>query len=556
MAWTQVYDPLHSWLLSTLVAALPILVLFGLLAGLRVRPHWCAIAGGATAVIVAVTVFGMPFPLAGMSFLYGVAFGLLKIAWIVLAAVYLYDVSVHTGQFEIMKESVAAITSDRRLQVLLVAFCFGAFIEGAAGFGAPVAIAGAFMIGLGFKPFYAAALNLLANTSPVAWGAIGTPVHTLAAVSGLPESDLSAMIGRILPITGIIVPFWLVRAMVGWSETFEVFPAVLVVGVSFSLTQYFWSNHVDSNLVDIAGGIVSLLATVIFLRFWKPKHIYRFEHERAAVPSGAPPQPTVARKYTAAQVLKAWMPFAILSLFVLLWGLPAIKGAMNRATTPVWPVPLLHNAVTRAAPVVMKATPEAARFDFNWLSATGTGCFVAAIVAGLLLGVRPAQLARIFWNTLKRMKTAVIAISFMLGLGYTTRYSGLDAVLGLAFTRTGWLFPFFGTFLGWLGVALTGSDTSSNALFGSLQRITAQQLNLDPVLMCAANSAGGVMGKMVDAQSITVATSATNQVGNEGIIFRWVFWHSIALGAIVGLIVLMYAYVLPGAVPHGLTIVK
>src|SRR5467141_4711142 len=552
MVWTQVYDPLHSWLLSTLVAALPILVLFGLLAGLKLPPHWCAIAAAATAVLVAVTGFGMPLPLAGMSFLYGVACGLLKIAWIVRAAVYLYDVSVHTGQFEIMKESVAAITSDRRLQVLLVAFCFGAFIEGAAGFGAPVAIAGAFMIGLGFKPFHAAALNLLANTSPVAWGAIGTPVHTLAAVSGLPESDLSAMIGRILPITGIIVPFWLVRAMVGWSETFEVFPAVLVVGVSFSLTQYFWSNHVDSNLVDIAGGIVSLLATVIFLRFWKPKHIYRFEHERATVPSGGP-QPTAARKYTAAQVLKAWMPFAILSIFVLLWGLPAIKGAMNRATTPVWPVPLLHNAVTRAAPVVLKATPEAARYDFNWLSATGTGCFVAAIVAGLLLGVRPAK---IFWNTLKRMKTAVIAISFMLGLGYTTRYSGLDAVLGLAFTRTGWLFPFFGTFLGWLGVALTGSDTSSNALFGSLQRITSQQLNLDPVLMCAANSAGGVMGKMVDAQSITVATSATNQVGNEGLIFRWVFWHSIALGAIVGLIVLMYAYVLPGAVPHGLTIVK
>src|SRR3989454_3741614 len=557
MAWTQVYDPLHSWLLSTLVAALPILVLFGLLAGLRVKPHWCAIAGAGTAVLVAVLVFGMPLRLAGMSFVYGVGFGIVKIAWIVLAAVYLYDVSVHTGQFEIMKESVAGITADRRLQVLLVAFCFGAFIEGAAGFGAPVAIAGAFMIGLGFKPFYAAALNLLANTSPVAWGAIGTPVHTLAAVSGLPESDLSAMIGRILPITGIIVPFWLVRAMVGWTETVEVLPAILVVGASFSLTQYFWSNHVDSNLVDIAGGIVSLAATVIFLRFWKPKRIYRFADEGAAVPSGGPQHAaTGARKYTAAPILKAWMPFAILAIFVLLWGLPAIKGAINHATTPVWNVPLLHNAVTRAAPVVMKPTPEAARYDFNWLSATGTGCFVAAIVAGLLLGVRPAQLAKIFWNTLKRMKTAVIAISFMLGLGYTTRYSGLDAVLGLAFTRTGWLFPFFGTFLGWLGVALTGSDTSSNALFGSLQRITAQQLNLDPVLMCAANSAGGVMGKMVDAQSICVATSATNQVGNEGTIFRWVFWHSVALGAVVGLIVLMYAYVLPAAVPHGLTIVK
>jgi lactate permease len=486
-----------------------------------------------------------------MSFLYGVGFGVLKIAWIVLAAVYLYDISVFTGQFEIMKESVAGITADRRLQLLLVAFCFGAFIEGAAGFGAPVAIAGAFMIGLGFKPFHAAALNLIANTSPVAWGAIGTPVHTLAAVSGLPESDLSAMIGRILPITGIIVPFWLVRAMVGWAETFEVLPAILVVGASFSVTQYFWSNRVDSNLVDIAGGVVSLAATVIFLRFWRPRRVWRFADEHATAGN-----PGVIHRHSAGQIVKAWMPFAILSLTVLVWGLPAVKGAINRATTHVWDVPLLHNAVTRAAPVVTKLTPEVARFDFNWLSATGTGCFVAAILAGLLLGLGPAQLAKIFWHTLKRMKLAVIAISFMLGLGYTTRYSGLDAVLGLAFTRTGWFYPFFGTFLGWLGVALTGSDTSSNALFGSLQRITSQQLGLDPVLMCAANSAGGVMGKMVDAQSITVATSATNQVGNEGTIFRHVFWHSIALGAIVGLIVLLYAYVFPGAVPHGLTIVK
>lgn len=550
MSWTQVYDPLNNWMLSTLVAALPIVVLLGLLAGFRVKPHWCAIAGGATALLVAVTVFQMPFPLAGMSFLYGVGFGIVKIAWIVLAAVYLYDISVDTGQFEIMKESVARITPDRRLQLLLVAFCFGAFIEGAAGFGAPVAIAGAFMIGLGFAPFHAAALNLIANTSPVAWGAIGTPVHTLAAVSGLPESDLSAMIGRILPITGVIVPFWLVRAMVGWGETFEVLPAILVVGASFSLTQYFWSNHVDSNLVDIAGGVVSLVVTVAFLRYWRPKRVWRFAAESAAAPAGG------GKTYTAGQIARAWMPFAILSIFVMLWGLPSIKGAINHATTPVWDVPYLHNAVTRAAPVVLKPTPEAARYDFNWLSATGTGCFLAAIVAGLLLGVSPARLARIFWYTLKRMRLAMVAISFMLGLGFITRYSGLDAVLGLAFTRTGWLYPFFGTFLGWLGVALTGSDTSSNALFGSLQRITAQQLQIDPVLMCAANSAGGVMGKMVDAQSITVATSATNQVGNEGTIFRWVFWHSIALGTIVGVIVLLYAYVFAGAVPHGLTIVK
>jgi lactate permease len=589
MHWTQIYDPFGHWWLSTLVAGLPIIVLFSLLAGFKVKPHWCAIAGALTAMAVAILFFKMPLTLAAISFGYGVAFGLLKIAWIVLAAVYLYDISVETGQFEIMKESIAGITADRRLQVLLVAFCFGAFIEGAAGFGAPVAIAGAFMIGLGFRPFHAAALNLIANTAPVAWGAIGTPVHTLAAVTSLPESDLNAMIGRILPFTAVIVPFWLVRTMVGWQETFEVFPAILVVGFSFALTQFFWSNYVDSNLVDIMGGVVSIIAVVVFLRFWKPKKIWRFDYDKNASPL-PPPTAEIAdqfggewsaekfdgyvkvRPYTAGQVLRAWMPFAILSVFVLLWGLPSIKLAMNRATTPAfrvvlvdgkprpgppgWDVPYLHGAIYRAAPVVSKPTAEPARYDFNWLSATGTGCFFAAIVSGLLLGLGPVRLMRVFWRTLVRMRLAMIAISFMLGLGYVTRYSGLDAVLGLAFTRTGWLYPFFGTFLGWLGVALTGSDTSSNALFGSLQRITSQQLGIDPVLMCAANSAGGVMGKMVDAQSITIATAATEQVGNEGIIFRFVVWHSVALGAIVGIIVMLYAYVFRAAVPHGLTFVK
>ena len=589
MQWTQIYDPLGHWWLSTLVAALPIIVLFSLLAGLKVKPHWCAIAGATTAVLVAIIFFKMPPGLAALSFAYGVAFGVLKIAWIVLAAVYLYDISVETGQFEIMKESVAGITADRRLQVLLVAFCFGAFIEGAAGFGAPVAIAGAFMIGLGFKPFHAAALNLIANTAPVAWGAIGTPVHALAAVTALPESDLNAMIGRILPFTAIIVPFWLVRTMVSWRETFEVFPAILVVGISFSLTQFFWSNYVDSNLVDIMGGVVSLAAVLIFLRFWKPKKIWRFDYdENPSTPIETTAEITdqqggewpaksfdglvKTRTYNVGQVFKAWTPFAILSLFVLLWGLPKIKLAMNQATTPAfrvvlangkvrpgppgWDVPYLNNAVSRSAPVVPKPTPESARYDFNWLSATGTGCFFAAIVSGFLLGLGPLQLMKIFWRTLVRMRLAMIAISFMLGLGYVTRYSGLDAVLGLAFTRTGWFYPFFGTFLGWLGVALTGSDTSSNALFGSLQRITSQQLGIDPILMCAANSAGGVMGKMVDAQSITIATAATEQVGNEGVIFRFVFWHSVALGSIVGIIVMLYAYVFRWLVPHGLTFVK
>jgi lactate permease len=562
VTWTQVYDPFGLWWLSTLVAALPIIVLLGLLAGLRVRAHLCAIAGAVTAVVVAIIAFKMPAVLAVSSFFYGSAFGLLKIVWIVIAAVFLYDISVETGQFEIMKQSVAAITQDRRLQLLLVAFCFGAFIEGCAGFGAPVAIAGAFMIGLGFKPFQAATLNLIANTSPVAWGAIGTPVHTLAAVTSLNESDLSAMIGRILPITALIVPFWLVRTMVNWEETFEVLPAILMVGGSFAATQWFWANHMDSNLVDISAGVVSLVATLLFLRVWQPKKIWRFADE-AGVDS--------SKHYSSREIARAWMPFAILSFFVLCWGLPSIKTALNQATTPSfkvgladgkprpgppgWDWPYLHGKVSRTVPVVSKPTPEAARFDFNWLTATGTGCFLAAVLAGLLLGLGFRRIFAIFGKTLVRLRFAIVAMTCMLGIGFVTRYSGMDAVLGLAFTRTGWLFPFFGTYIGWLGVALTGSDTSSNALFGSLQKITAQQLNLSPILMCAANSAGGVMGKMVDAQSICIATAATNQVGHEGSIFRFLFWHSVALAAIVGVIVMIYAYVLPQYIPNGLNFV-
>ncbi len=563
MNWTQVYDPLNSWPLSTLVAAIPIVVLFYLLAVRGTKPHWAAMISAVTATSLASAVFTMPLSMSAMSFVFGAAFGL-KIAWIVVAAVFLYDISVVTGQFEIMKNSVAAISQDRRLQALLVAFAFGAFVEGCAGFGAPVAIAGAFMIGLGFDPFYAAILNLIANTAPVAWGSIGTPIHTLAAVTGLNESDLSAMAGRILPFTSIIVPIWLVRVMAPWRATLEVMPAILVCGVSFAITQFVWSNYVDSNLVDIASAAACIVSMLVFLRFWQPKKVWRFAKDEAAT--------THNNKYTRAQIAKAWAPFAILTVFVLLWGLPSIKNALNRATTPSfavtlpdgrprpgppgWDVPMLHNRVYRDKPVAPERAPEAARYDFNWLTMTGTAAFLAAIVSGLLLGLSPARLIEIFGGTLKRMRFAVLAIVCMLGLGFVTRYSGMDAVLGLAFTRTGWLFPFFGTFLGWLGVALTGSDTSSNALFGSLQRITAQQLNIDPVLMAAANSAGGVMGKMVDAQSIVVATAATNQVGSEGKILRAVVWHSIALAAIVGLIVMLFAYVFKSAVPHGLDFVK
>lgn len=566
--WTQVYDPLHWWPLSTLVAAIPVVVLFYLLAVRGTRPHWAAMISAGAAITLATAVFTMPLQMSAMSFVFGAAFGL-KIAWIVIAAIFLYDISVFTGQFEIMKDSVAAISQDRRLQALLIAFAFGAFIEGCAGFGAPVAISGAFMIGLGFDPFYAAVLNLIANTAPVAWGSIGTPIHTLAAVTGLNESDLSAMAGRILPFTSVIVPIWLVRVMSSTRATLEVMPAILVCGVSFAITQFVWSNYVDSNLVDIVSAAACIVAMLIFLRFWQPKNIWRFEKD----------QVTAARNHNytrgqiaRARVLRAWMPFAVLTVFVLLWGLPSIKNTLNRATTPSfavtlpdgkprpgppgWDVPMLHGQVYRDKPVVADRAPEAARYDFNWLTMTGTAAFLAAIVSGLLLGLSPAQLIKIFGGTLKRMRFAVLAIVCMLGLGFVTRYSGMDAVLGLAFTRTGWLFPFFGTFLGWLGVALTGSDTSSNALFGSLQRITAQQLNIDPVLMAAANSAGGVMGKMVDAQSIVVATAATNQVGSEGKILRAVIWHSIALAAIVGLIVMLFAYVFTSAVPHGLDFVK
>src|ERR1700735_4520036 len=433
MNWTQVYDPLGHWWLSTLIAALPIVVLLGMLAGFKIRPHLCAIAGATTSILCAIFVFGMPGRLAVVSFLYGGSFGLLKIVWVVIGAGYLYDISVDTGQFEIMKESVAGITADRRLQVLLVAFCFGAFIEGAAGFGAPVAIAGAFMIGLGFKPFHAAALNLIANTAPVAWGAIGTPVHTLAAVTSLPESDLNAMIGRILPFTAILVPFWLVRAMVSWSETFEVLPAILVVGISFAGMQFFWSNYMDSNLVDIAAGVTSMVAIIVFLRFWKPKRVWRFEDEREIAPAGntavasADPvgplvedamgdqwdlrklqQETPEVRHTGAQVAKAWLPFAILSIFGLLWGLPSVKAAMGRATTPAfktggWEVPYLHKAVYRAQPVVAKQTAEDAKFALNLLQVQGTACFLAAVCSGLILGVPFGKMFRIFGQTLYLM---------------------------------------------------------------------------------------------------------------------------------------------------------
>ena len=545
--WTQVYYPWGPglWPLSTLAAVLPVLVLFTFLLK-HARPHIAAIAGALTALLCSIALFGMPAPLALASFSFGGAFGLLRICWIVLNAVFLYDITVASGQFDVMRASVGSISADRRLQALLIAFSFGAFIEGAAGFGAPVAISAAMMAGLGFNPFKAAALCLIANTAPVAFGALGTPVHTLALVSGLNESDLSAMNARILPLVSPIVAFWLVRAMVPWKQTFQVLPGILVTGLSFGVVQFYWGNYQDSNLVDIMAGIAALLATVVFLRFWQPKEIWRFPEERGTA--------VVGHDYTRKQVLRAWMPFAILTLFVLLWGF--IQRPLDSYTRIDFQFPVLHNAVWRDAPAVPEKTPEAAVYRFAWLSATGTAAFFSAVLSGLLLGMSPRRIFQIFGHTVYRMRFALTAIFFMLGLAYVTRYSGMDVVLGLAFTRTGAVYPFFAAFLGWLGVALTGSDTSSNALFGSLQRITAEQLSLDPILIASANSTGGVMGKMIDAQSIVVAAAATNIVGREGELLRYVFWTSVVLVSVVGVIILLYAYVFPQFVPHGLTFMQ
>jgi lactate permease len=546
--WSQIYAPLGHWLVSAAVAALPVVVLFYLLAVQRTSAPTAAFGGAGTAILIAIVVCGMPVSLALTSFFYGAAFGLLPIGYVVFAAIFLYQISLDSGQFAVMKASIGNLTADRRLQALLIAFAFGAIIEGAAGFGTPVAISAALMVGLGFKPFYAAALCLIANTAPVAWGAVGTPLVTLATVTDLPLADLSAMNARILPITSIIVPLWLVRTMVGWKETREVLPAIAVCGVSFAATQFLWGNYVDSFLVDIVGGIICLVVTAAFLKVWKPKKIFLFEEDRGVVTQGS--------SYTTAQVLHGWTPFLILGFFVLLWGWPSVKTALNSfsigpvASTYLIDVPGLDRAVVRVPPVVPQNTPERAVYTFNWVSTTGTGVMLAAIVAGLAAGFSPRRLLQSFLKTCSRMKIPLLAIVPMLGLGYVTRYSGIDAILGLAFTRTGFMYPFFAAFLGWLGVALTGSDTSSNALFGSLQKITAQQLGLDPILICSANSTGGVMGKMVDAQSIVVATTATNQVGNEGLIFRFVLWHSVALATLVALIVLVIAYVFPGYVPH------
>jgi len=568
MTWSQVYDPLGHPLLSTLLAALPVLVLLGTLAILRLRAHYAALLGLATSLIIATLVFGMPTSMALGSLIFGAAYGLFPIGWIILNVIFLYRLTNEAGLFDILRESITGLTEDTRLQLLLVAFSFGAFFEGASGFGTPVAVTGALLIGLGFSPLTASGLSLIANTAPVAFGALGTPIIGLQSVTGIDLKDLSAMVGRQLPFFSVIVPFWLIWAFAGFRGMLEIWPAILVAGVCFAIPQFLVSNFHGPWLVDVLAAVLSMGALAFFLRLWQPKRIWRFtdegnqlEDQGSEVTSrSSEAQDSRAEShdakigssdrphYTSRQVMRSWVPWIILSLVVFLWGLPQTKAFLDGVSAPKIPVAGLDKLVMRVPPVVAKPLPEAAMFNFNWLSATGSGILFASLIAGLAMGFSISGLAREYWRTVKVVRFSLLTIAAMLAIGFTTRYSGLDATLGLAFAKTGFLYPFFGTMLGWLGVALTGSDTSSNVLFGSLQKITATQLGLSPTLMAAANSSGGVMGKMIDAQSIVVASTATRWYGHEGEILRFVFFHSLALASLVGLLVLLQAYVFPSMI--------
>jgi len=539
--WPQTYDPLGNSVLSTLLAALPVVVLLGTLGLLRWSAHMAALVGLATSLVVAILVFGMPAPMALATAGFGGAYGLFPIGWIVLNVIFLYHLTSDRGLFTVLRESITHITRDRRLQLLLVAFCFGAFFEGAAGFGTPVAVTAAILIGLGFSPLAASGLSLIANTAPVAFGALGTPIIALQSVTELDLLDLSAMVGRQLPVFSIIVPFWLIWAFAGFRGMVQVWPAVLVAGIAFATPQFLISNFHGPWLVDVVASVVSMGAVALFLKVWQPAQVWLSTGNT----SNGPAIDDAPRTYSAREVRQAWVPWIILSVVVFIWGLPQMKAFLDSLSILRFPVPELHNLVLRTPPVVAEARPEAAVFALNWLSATGSGIFVAAIIAGLVMGFSFRDLMRHYWRTLVAVRFSLLTIAAMMAIGYTTRYSGLDATMGLAFAQTGYFYPIFGTMLGWLGVALTGSDTSSNVLFGSLQRITAEQLDLSPTLMAAANSSGGVMGKMIDAQSIVVASIATRWVGHEGDILRYVFFHSVVLAFLVGLLVFLQAYVPP-----------
>jgi lactate permease len=543
--WLQNFNPLGNTVLSTLAAALPVCTLFFFLAVRRTAAWKSAVYAFVAAVVVALAVFRMPSVMVAGAVADGLVFGWFRIAWVVVAAVFVYDLSVESGQFEIIKQSIGDISEDRRLQVLLIAFAFGALLEGAGGGGAPVAVTGAMMIGLGFPPFQTALMCLIANSAPVAYGGLGNPVRTLVAVTGLPEADFSAMLGRILPLTTLVLPFWLIRVLCKTRDTMAVWPGLLVCGLTFGSIQFFWSNFMDAALVDIIGGIGTLIVLALFFRFvWQPREMWRYAGEGRAKKRAS------AESLGFGKLLKAWSPFLLLAGFVVLWGVPSVTKALDVVS---WhhPVPGLHLQVVRTPPVVLKPYAEPATFDVSWLSTPGTGTFFAGLLAGPLLGLSLKRTVQVFFGSLWRLRLSIVAIMAMLGIGYVTRYCGMDATMGMALSHTGVLFPFFGTMIGWLGVALSGTDAGSNALFGSLQVITANKLSLSPILMGAANSAGGVMGKMVAAQSLVIGCAVTGQEGQEGALFRAVMKHSLGLLLLVGLIVMLYAYVFPGAIPNG-----
>lgn len=541
--WLQNFNPTGNVVLSTIAAAIPVCTLFFFLAVLR-KPAWkAAVYAFIAGLVIALAVFRMPPMMAAGAVAQGLVYGWFRIAWVVVAAVFIYEITVESKKFEIIKQSIGGISDDRRLQVLLIAFAFGALLEGAGGGGAPVAVCGAMMIGLGFPPFQTALLCLIANSAPVAFGGLGNPVRTLVAVTGLPEADFSAMIGRILPIVVLFLPFWLMRVLCKTRDVLAVWPGLLVCGITFGGIQFFWSNYMDASLVDIVGGLGTLVVLALFFgKVWQPAKAWRMEGEAAA------PKKTVSLGF--GKILLAWSPFLLLGVFVVLWGYKPIATVLDRYS---WkqPVPGLHQLVVRVPPVVPIERKEDAFFDISWLSTVGTGTFVAGLIAGPLVGLSFRKTIEVFIRSTWRLRLSILAIMAMLGLGYLTRYCGMDATMGMAMAHTGVLFPFFGTLIGWLGVALSGTDAGSNALFGSFQVITANKLGLSPILMGAANSAGGVMGKMIAAQSLVIGCAVTGQEGKEGLLFRAVMKHSLGLGAIVALLVLLYAYVFPGAIPNG-----
>jgi len=546
MVWQQIYDPFGNMLLSTLLAAMPVAIMLVALGFLHAKAHIAAGLGLLAAVVVAVSAYGMPVGMAGAAAMYGGFTGLLPIGWIVLNIIFLQQLAKENGSFKILQDSLSGITEDRRLQLLLIAFCFGAFFEGAAGFGTPVAVTAGILIGLGFSPLAASGLSLIANTAPVAFGALGTPVITLAKVHGYDLMDVTAMVGRQLPFFSLLVPFWLIWAFAGRRGMMEIWPAILVTGLSFAIPQYLVSNFIGPELVDIIAALVSMLSLLAFLRVWQPEKTWvSTSMKRHETDGGEAKEPAPVVRHPPAALARAWTPWGILTAFVFAWGLPPVKAFLNALFAPVFPIKGLHNLIMKMPPVVPAPHAEAAVYTLNLLSATGTGILFAAIVGALVMKYTPVEIVRSWLRTLWLVRYSLLTIVLMLALGTLTRFSGTDTTLGLAFANTGVFYPFFGTLMGWIGVAMTGSDTSSNVLFGGMQKVAAGQLGLSPNLMGAANSAGGVMGKMIDAQSIVVASTATRWFDHEGDILRYVFFHSVALACLVGLYVTMQAYVWP-----------